>query len=907
LENEMTTRNFDALFRPKAITLIGASNHPNSVGAVLARNLQSGGFDGPIMAVNPHETAIGSVLSYRSVAELPVTPDLAVLATPPATIPGLIAELGERGCRAAVVVTAGFGEGGRAAGEALRLDMLKAARPHLLRIVGPNCIGFMSPHAGINASFAQLAPKAGDVAFLSQSGALVTAVLDWAAGRDLGFSHIVSLGDMSDVDFGDLLDHLAQDEATRSILLYVESIKEARKFMTAARIAARAKPVIVIKSGRSQSGARAALSHTGALAGADAVYDAAFRRAGMLRVYELREIFEAAETLSRNLVVRGDRLTILTNGGGAGVLAADALDARGGRLAALSPEVKAALDAVLPAAWSQANPIDIIGDASGKRYADALGALMTNPDQDAILVMNCPTGLVAPDEASAAVLGSVGKEPSPPLLTCWLGDATARIGREQFSQAGLATYETPDDAVRAFMHLVDYRRNQDLLLETPPAGVLIAPEARQSARALVERVLAEGRTLLSEAESKQLLAAYGIPVVETRLAKDTADAVRIAGEIGGACALKIASPDITHKSDVGGVRLNLRGPAEVETAAASILQAVAGHAPGARIEGFTVEPMIVRPAATELIVGLIDDGVFGPVVLFGKGGTAVEILSDRALGLPPLNTVLARDMIERTRVAKLLNGYRDVPAADMAAIERVLIQLADLAVDLPELAELDINPLLADADGVLALDARVVVRVAAARTDRRLAIKPYPADLEHEIEVKGSLRLRVRAIRPEDEPALVEMSRRSTPDDVRLRFFDAMKSIPHRLAARLSQIDYDREMALVAIDQAKDERGDEIVGVVRVICDPDIVQGEFAVMVRSDMKGRGLGYALMQEMLAWARERGLARVIGEVLPENATMLKMARELGAAVAPISPDGRSVRVTFDLAAPLTAASV
>ena len=899
----MTTRNFSALFRPSAIALIGASNRPDSVGAVLARNLQTGGFDGPIMAVNPHETAIGSVLSYRSVAELPLTPDLAVLATPPATIPGLIAELGERGCRAAIVVTAGFGEGGRAAGEALRLDMLKAARPHLIRIVGPNCIGFMSPHAGINASFAQLAPKAGDVAFLSQSGALVTAVLDWAAGRDLGFSHIVSLGDMSDIDFGDLLDHLAQDKATRSILLYVESIKEARKFMTAARIAARAKPVVVIKSGRSQSGAKAALSHTGALAGADAVYDAAFRRAGMLRVYELREIFEAAETLSRNLVVRGDRLTILTNGGGAGVLAADALDARGGRLAALSPEVKAALDAVLPAAWSQANPIDIIGDASGKRYADALGALMANPDQDAILVMNCPTGVVAPDEAGTAVICSVGKQQSPPLLTCWLGEATARIGREQFSQAGLATYETPDDAVRAFMQLVDYRRNQDLLLETPAAGVLVTPEARRSARTLVERVLAEGRTLLSEAESKQLLAAYGIPVVETRLAKDTADAVRIAGEIGGVCALKIASPDITHKSDAGGVRLNLRGPADVEAAAASILRAVAGHAPAARIEGFSVEPMIVRPGATELIVGLIDDGVFGPVVLFGQGGTAVEILSDRALGLPPLNTVLARDMIGRTRVARLLAGYRDVAAADMAAIERVLIRLADLAVDLPELAELDINPLLADADGVLALDARVVVRVAAANTDRRLSIKPYPANLEHEIEIKGGLGLRVRPIRPEDEPALVEMSRRSTPEDMRLRFVDAMQSIPHRLAARLSQIDYDREMALVAIDPAKDE----IVGVVRLICDPDIVEGEFAAMVRSDMKSRGLGYALMQEMLAWAKERGLARVVGEVLPENETMLKMARELGAAVAPIAPDGRSIRATFDLASPASAVSV
>jgi acetyltransferase len=903
----MTTRNFNALFRPKAIVLVGASNRPNSVGAVLVRNLQAGGFDGPIMAVNPHEAAIGSVLSYRSVADLPVTPDLAVLATPPATIPGLITELGERGCRAAIVVTAGFGEGGRAAGEALRLDMLKAAQPHLLRIVGPNCIGFMSPHAGINASFAQLAPTTGDVAFLSQSGALVTAVLDWAAGRDLGFSHIVSLGDMSDIDFGDLLDHLAQDEATRSILLYVESIKEARKFMTAARIAARAKPVIVIKSGRSQSGARAALSHTGALAGADAVYDAAFRRAGMLRVFELREIFEATETLSRNLVVRGDRLTILTNGGGAGVLAADALDARGGRLAALSPQVKAALDAVLPAAWSQANPIDIIGDASGKRYADALGVLMANPDQDAILVMNCPTGVVAPDEASTAVLGSVRKGSSPPLLTCWLGEATARIGREQFSQAGLATYETPDDAVRAFMHLVDYRRNQDLLLETPSAGVLIAPEARRSARALVERVLAKGRTLLSEAESKQLLAAYGIPVVETRRAKDTADAVRIAGELGGPCALKIASPDITHKSDAGGVRLNLRGPAEVEAAAASILQAVASHAPHARIEGFSVEPMIVRPGATELIAGLIDDSVFGPVVLFGQGGTAVEILSDRALGLPPLNTVLARDMIGRTRVARLLAGYRDVPAADMAAIERVLIRLADLAVDLPELAELDINPLLADADGVLALDARVVVRVATTNTDRRLAIKPYPADLEHELALKDGQRLRVRPIRPEDEPALVEMTRRSTPEDMRLRFFGAMRSISHRLAARLSQIDYDREMALVAIDPAKDERGDEIVGVVRLICDPDIIQGEFAAMVRSDMKGRGLGYALMQEMLAWARQRGLVRVVGEVLPENKTMLKMARELGAAVAPIGPDGRSVRVTFDLAAPVVVASV
>ena len=892
----MTTRNFDALFHPRAIALIGASNHPHSVGAVLAHNLQSGGFAGPILAVNPHETAIGSTLAYRSVADLPMVPDLAVLATPPDTIPGLIAELGARGCRAAVVITAGFGEGGREAGEALRLRMVEAARPHLLRIVGPNCLGFLSPHAGINASFAHLAPAPGDVAFLSQSGALVTSVLDWAAARGLGFSHIVSLGDMSDVDFGDLLDYLAQDEATRSILLYVESIKHARKFMTAARIAARAKPVIVVKSGRSQSGAKAAMSHTGALAGSDAVYDAAFRRAGMLRVFELREIFEAAETLSRKLTVRGDRLTILSNAGGAGVLAADALDERGGVLAALAPAVKAQLDAVLPAAWSQANPIDIIGDAPGKRYADALAALAGNPDQDAILVMNCPTGMVAPEEASGAVLAALGPK-HPPVLTCWLGEATAQIGRGDFAAAGIPTYETPDDAVRAFMHLVDYGRNQDLLLETPPAGADVPSAGRAAARALVETVLAQGRTLMSEAESKALLAAYGVPVVETRVVKDAAQAAQTAAEMTGPFVLKILSPDITHKSDVGGVRLNLAGPAEVTAAAEEIFEHVAAHAPKARIEGFTLEPMIVRPSARELIVGLIDDGVFGPVVLFGQGGTAVEVVADRALGLPPLNSVLARDMIGRTRIAGLLKGYRDVAPADMAAIESVLIRLGDMAIDLPEIAELDINPLLADAQGVMALDARVVVRMAPAKAGLRLAIRPYPSELEKDIEIAEGRRLRIRPIRPQDAPGLVEMGQRSTPEDLRLRFFGAMRAIPAGLAARLSQIDYDREMALIAQDPAGDEPA-AILGVVRLISDPDNIQGEFAVMVRSDLKGHGLGHRLMEEMLAGARLRGLSAVEGDVLAENTTMLTMAKALGGVVE-ASTDARIVRVRFPLA--------
>jgi acetyltransferase len=894
----MTTRNFDALFQPKAIALIGASNRPRSIGAVLAHNLQSGGFNGPIMAVNPHEAAIGSSLSYHSVADLPVTPDLAVLATPPDTIPGLIAELGARGCRAAVVVTAGFGEGGKAEGEALRAAMLNAARPYLLRVVGPNCLGFLSPGAGINASFAHLAPKAGDVAFLSQSGALVTAVLDWAVGRDLGFSHIVSLGDMSDVDFGDLLDHLAQDETTRSILLYVESIKDARKFMTAARIAARAKPVIVVKAGRSQSGAQAALSHTGALAGADAVYDAAFRRAGMLRVFELREIFEAAETLGRGLAVRGDRLTILTNGGGAGVLAADVLDARGGRLAKLAPQTAARLDAVLPVSWSHANPIDIIGDASGKRYADALDAVMANPDQDAVLVMNCPTGVVAPREASDAVLSRLSPGTTP-VLTCWLGDATAQAERKRFSDAGVATYDTPDDAVRAFMHLVDYRRNQDLLMETPPAGAAIPDDGRKTAKALIDRVLGEGRTLLSEWESKALLAAYGVPVVQTRIARDAAEAGALAQTIAGPCVLKILSPDITHKSDAGGVRLNLNGAAEVAAAAAAMLGQVAVHAPGARIEGFTVQPMISRPKAIELIVGLIDDAVFGPIVLFGQGGVAVEVLADRALGLPPLNTVLARDMIVRTRVAKLLKGYRDVPPADMAAIEEVLVRLAALAVDLPEVAELDVNPLLADADGVLALDARIVVRKTPPNAASRLAIRPYPADLQKDLALADGTPVRLRAIRPEDAPALVEMGRRSAPEDQSLRFFGAALSLTDALAARLSQIDYDREIALIATTPGAAEQAEAILGVVRLIGDPDNIQGEFAVMVRSDLKGRGLGHRLVREMLAWAEGRGLARVGGDVLADNAAMLGMARDLGAAILPVGADGHVLRVAFDLA--------
>jgi acetyltransferase len=903
----MTTRNFDALFSPKAIALIGASNRSHAVGGVLARNLFDGGYSRPIMAVNPHEQSIHSSVSYRSVAELPIVPDLAVIATPPSTIPGLIGELGEKGCRAAVVVTAGFGEGEDARGAELRGTMLAAAKPHLLRIVGPNCLGLMVPGQGINASFAQLNAASGDIAFLTQSGAMATALLDWAAGKGIGFSAMVSLGDMSDVDFGDLLDYFALDAATRAILLYVESITSPRKFMSAARIATRAKPVIVIKGGQSQLGAKAALSHTGALAGSDAVYDAAFRRAGILRVHALAELFEAAETLSSRLRPRGNRLTILTNGGGAGVLAVDALDEQHGLLAPLLPEARAELDAVLPKSWSHANPVDMIGDADGERYTKALDVLIRKNDQDAILVINCPTGIANSTDAAHAVLRATEGKSDLPLLTCWLGEPSAAPARSQFSKANIPTYDTPDDAVRAFMIMVEHEHMQDLLLETPPAGILNTAEQRRAARDIVETALREGRTLLTAPESKSLLSAIGIPVVQTFIARDPDDAAAKARIIDGPVALKILSPDITHKSDVGGVRLNLLGAETVRKEAADMDARIRAKLPSARLTGFTVEPMVERSKAIELIAGIAQDKTFGPILLFGQGGVAVEVINDRAIGLPPLNLVLAHDMIGQTRVAKLLKGYRDVPPADRDAIAATLVKLSNLAADLPEVVELDINPLLADEHGVLCVDARVVLRDPK-DAKSYLAICPYPEDLQRTITLPDGAVFSVRPVRPEDEPRLADMVRRSNPEDVRLRFFGALRELPHALGARLSQIDYDREMALVALEESDGHCGGDgsIGGVVRIVADPNNEIAEFSVMVRSDLKGRGLGYHLMEDVLSYARMKGLKHVTGFVLRTNETMLKMAGEMGARINGRKDDADVLQVDFDLVRSSSSAS-
>jgi acetyltransferase len=893
----MSVRNLDKLFNARSVALIGATPRSGSVGALVTRNLRRAGFGGELMLINPHHDRVDGLTVYPDVASLPQVPDLAVIVTPPETVPSLIGELGEHGTRAAVIITTGFGELG-AQGKMIQEAALDAAKPYLLRIVGPNCVGVMVPRLGLDATFSHLAAPTGDIAFLSRSGAMITAMLDWAVPRGIGFSHVVSLGDMADVDFGDMLDYLAADRHTRAILLYVESVTHGRKFMSAARAAARLKPVLVLKAGRSQAGARAASSHTGALAGADAVYDAAFRRAGMLRVGTMAELFDAAETLALTHEQIGERLAILTNGGGAGVLATDALAAAGGQLATLSPETIGDLNRLLPATWSHGNPVDIIGDAPGKRYADALATLIRDPEVDAILVLNCPTALAQPAEAARAVTEAIATaEPEAlrgrNIITAWLGEHSARAARQLFAEARIATYETPDSAVTGFLHRVHYRRNQQLLMETPPArSDAFEPDAA-AARRVIATALGAGKLWIDPEEIGAILAAYGIPIVASYLARSPDQAASIAEKIGFPIALKILSPDITHKSDVGGVALNLGAADRVRSEAAAMVERVRAARPAAHLDGLLVQPMISRRGATELLVGLVEDSIFGPLVAFGQGGTAVEVVRDSSLELPPLNELLARQLMGRTRVWQLLRGYRGKSPAKIEAVVELLIRLGQLASDHPEIRELDINPLLADSAGVIALDARLRIAPAEGTGAARLAISPYPQELGSVERLRDGTVLRMRPLRPEDEPMLVDFAAHMSREDLRLRFFTTVPGLTHTVAARLSQLDYDRELGLVA------ERDGVALGVAHFFADPDKLRAEYAVAVRSDWKGRGVGFALMTRLIEIARQCGIGELTGEVLLENEPMLQMCRELGFGITAHPNDPSIVLVGSRLA--------
>lgn len=889
----MTIRNFDALLKPRSVALIGASPRSGSVGLITAQSLLSGGFSGPIWLVNPKHRTIEGHECYASVAELPSAPDLAVIATPPQTVPQLISDLGTKGTCAAVVITAGI------RGD-LKQAMLDASRPHTLRIQGPNCVGLMLPRIGLNASFSPK-PLAGDIAFLSQSGALITGIIDWAHGRNIGFSHVVSLGDMADVDFGDLLDYLAADASCRSILLYMESVTHAPKFLSAARRAARSKPVIVVKTGRSATGAKAALSHTGALAGADSAYDAAFRRAGLLRVRELDDLFNAAEMLARHPRITGDRLTILTNGGGAGVMAADRLGDLGGTLAALSEKTRAVLDTVLPPTWSHGNPVDIIGDADAARYRQALEAVLSGEETDAVLVMNCPTALASSADIAAQIVDVVAERrakaaPGKPVLATWLGDGASRDARTLFAAKNIASFATPAEGIDGFMQLISYARAQAELMRTPPSLPEFAFDS-DMAGSTIRRALDADRTTLSEIEAKDLLAAYGIPVVRTSIAATPEEVGRLAEGIvaeHGPCVIKILSDDISHKSDVGGVRLGLEHPEEAERAAADMLRRIEQIMPDARIKGFTVQPMIRRPRAHELILGVSVDPNFGPLMMFGAGGTAVEVLRDTAHALPPLDLNLARDMMQQTRIWRLLQGYRDRPTADLDRIAEALVRLSYLAARHPEIREIDVNPLLADDKGVIALDARVKVVDAGREPRVPMSIRPYPSQWEVDTALDDIGAMRIRPIRPEDETLYDDLFAAVAVEDRRLRFFGVGMNFTHDVLARLTQIDYAREMAFVAVEQSTGK----LLGVVRLIADPDYTQGEYAILVRSDLKGHGLGWRLMQHLIAYAKAEGLEKLHGVVLAENTTMLRMCDKLGFTVESSPDDASLMRVVLDV---------
>lgn len=877
----MSLYRLDRMFAPRSLALIGASPRAGSLGRAILANLRDAGFEGPIGVVNPKHAEIDGVRAVPDIAALPFVPDIVIVSAPAGEIPRIVAAAAERGVAGAVIVSGGLGHGPGS----LSQQAEAAARAHGLRLIGPNCLGVMSPKARLNASFGAVMPPGGDLALISQSGAIVAALIGWAAPRGIGFSGVASIGDQLDVDIADLLDYFALDTATRSILLYVEGVKDARKFMSAARAAARVKPVIVVKSGRFAEGARAAATHTGALAGSDEVHDAAFRRAGLVRVSDLRELFDCAETLGHVSAPRGRRLAIMTNGGGLGVLAIDRLVALGGSPAALSARTLDRLNAFLPPAWSKANPVDIIGDANGERYSRTLDVLLDDPAIDAVLAVNVATAVASPVETATAVatLARARKEAGSvkPVLAAWVGTGTGGAVSDILGRAGVPDYLTEDDAVRGFAHLVRHEEAIRALTEIPPSLPADFRPDLPRARAIVTQAMEEGRTTLDPLEAAGLLEAFAIPVVETVLAAG-ADEVAACTErllrAHKAVVVKILSRDISHKSDIDGVRVGLASAAEARQAAAEILERARRLRPQARIAGLIVQPMIVVGKARELIAGIADDPTFGPVMLFGAGGTAVEVVNDKALALPPLDLRLARDLAGRPRIAKLLPAYRNVPAVKPGEVELALVKLSYLAAFLPEVREVDINPLLAGEDGVLALDARVAIgpveRKFVGSGHPRFAVRPYPAEWERRFAL-ADLNILARPVRPEDAPLFNPFLARTTQEDLRLRFFAPIKELGAPFIARLTQLDYARAMAFAAID----ETTGDLLGVVRIHADSQYRTAEYAILVRSDLKGRGLGWKLMELIIEYARSEGLQRLTGQVLRQNSTMIQMCRELG----------------------------
>ncbi|SEG48335.1 acetyltransferase [Methylobacterium sp. 190mf] len=893
----MSTYRFDKLLAPRSIALVGAVGREGSLGRSVLDSLRAAGFPGAIMPVQPDQTTVDGLACVPRVADLPAAPDLVLIAVPPPSVPEVVAQAAAIGAGAAVILTARLGSGPGDPGPVAH----GIARAHGLRLLGPDSAGLAVPGARLNASLFAQAPEAGDLALVSQSGTVAAAIVAWGARHGTGFSAVLSLGSVLDIGVADCLDHFAADFRTRAILLCLDRVADARRFMSAARAAARAKPVVVLRAGRHRPDTRAAVTHTGALARPDAVYAAAFRRAGLLAVPDLDAMFSAVETLGRQRPFPGHRLAIVSNGRGIGLLAADRLIERAGTLAA-----PAEAEGRAPG-----NPLDLGVDAAGPAFASALTPLLTDRTSDAVLAIHVPTirseaGAVAEAVAATVKAARAGQTRKKPVFAVTLGDAEA--ARETFAQAGIPHFTTDSEAIEGFLHLVRYREAQDDLMRTPDSLPRDFSPDTARARSIVAGALRQGAAWLDPVAVNGLLQAYGIPTVPITLAPDTDAAAAAAWPIiaaGGTVALKVVSPDIVHKSDIGGVHLDLTSEADVAEAARSILARARRERPDARVTGFAVQPMVRRGQRRELIAGLAEDAVFGPVVVFGRGGTAVEVIDDRALGLPPLDLTLARDLIARTRVARRLEAYRDVPAADLGAIALTLVKLSQLAADLPQVRELDINPLLADETGVLALDARVRIGRAErgdygsahGRGHPRFAIRPYPAEWIRTLNLKDRT-VRVRPVRPEDEGLFLAFFKGLDPEDLRLRFFGPVREFSHAFLARLTQLDYARAIAFVATEIGPGG-GERMLGAVRLHADANHESGEYAIAVGRDARGTGLAFALMRLMIDWARSEGIGRVEGTVLAENRPMLAVCRRLGFTQGRDPDDPGLVKVHLDLA--------
>lgn len=877
------------LFVPASVAVVGASTRAGSVGAQIARKLTEG-FAGTLYLVNPKHREIDGQPCYRSLRRLPGPVDLAVIAAPARAVPDILEDCGAAGIRHALVISAGFAEAGPS-GRALDARTREIAHRHGIRFVGPNCVGLQRPGSGLDASFLRGMPPPGRLGLVSQSGAICAAIVDWAAPNDLGFSSVISLGNASDVGFGDAVGFLAADPATEAILLYVEGVRDARRFVGALRAAARIKPVIVLKSGRGAAAAKAATTHTGALLGSDAAFDAALERAGAVRVETFGQLFAAAEMLAAGRRAAGDRLGIVTNGGGAGVLATDRAEAMGVRLPPPSDATRAALDKVLSPNWSHGNPIDVLGDASADQYEDAIRAALADPAFDGLLVMHVPQAMSDADEVAERG-AALAREAKKPVLFCWMGEASVAGARRMLSKAGLPDFATPERAAEAFAFLARHHRNRLLAQEVPgPRPEVAADEA--GARAVIAAALEAGRAMLSDGEAKAVLRAFGMPVGATRTAADAEAAIAAAEALGWPVAVKIDSPEISHKSDVGGVRLGVADPAELRAAFEAVTGAARAARPEATIRGVTVEPMAKVRDARELLIGVSRDPIFGPVIAFGAGGTMVELMRDSAVALPPLTEVLAERLVSRTRVAGLLGAFRNLAPVKREAVIDVLLRVSDMVERLPEIVALDINPLLAGPDEVLALDARIeVARPPEGQAPgAHLAVAPYPRHLRRALTLPDGRALTIRPIRPEDAEREQAFVRALSTETKRLRFMGALNTLPPAELARLTQIDYATEMALVAVLPQEDGRQ---VGVARYACGPDGRTAEFAVVVDDAIRGQGIGTRLMTELIAAARAQGVTRLMGHVLARNEPMLALMSELGFSIWPDPADPAMVEV-------------